>query len=423
MHPLRIAPKTWMDWTVLEAVPHGQRVRRGEWLVRLDDEKIREQIEDLEQGQPAAATALELAEAELANLVETTPRRLEAARRAQRLAEEDYAYFEQTGRPQRERSSRFYVKSAEQRLANAQEELKQLEKMYEADDLTEETEEIILKRQRFDVEAARFNLDNARLNSERELNLALPREQVNLETNRRDQQLALAFAQETLPRQLARKRFEVEKLRRDQDKTRRRLADLKADLDAMTVRAPIDGVVYYGACEDGKWTTGGAVAKKLLPGGKLTPHEVFMTVVDPERLQLKAVVSEADYGKLKPGLTGEGSPVALPDRPLTVRLESLATTPQIGGGFLATLSVPRDQTAGLMPGMTCKVKFDTQRDAVLVVPKAAVFSEGERKHVFVLNADGQPEQRSVKTGEADDQMIEIVQGLTAGEKILLQKPN
>lgn len=148
-----------------------------------------------------------------------------------------------------------------------------------------------------------------------------------------------------------------------------------------------------------------------------------MTVVDPERLQLKAVVPEAEYGRLKPGLTGEGAPVAQPDRQLTVRLEALATTPQIGGGFLATLSAPRDQTAGLVPGMTCKVKFDTPREEVLLVPKEAVFSEGDRKHVFVLKADGQHEKRSVKTGQADDKMIEIVEGLTAGEKILLKKPD
>ena len=85
--------------------------------------------------------------AELDNLKESTPQKLEAAKRSHRVANEDFTYFDKTNRVQREKSARFNLKSAEQRLENALEELKQLEKMYKADDLTEETEEIILKRQ------------------------------------------------------------------------------------------------------------------------------------------------------------------------------------------------------------------------------------------------------------------------------------
>src|SRR5437773_2131812 len=72
-----------------------------------------------------------------ANLEKTTPLNLAAARRTHRVANEELAYFEATGRAQREKSSRFNLKSAEQRLEGAKEELNQLEKMYKADDLTE----------------------------------------------------------------------------------------------------------------------------------------------------------------------------------------------------------------------------------------------------------------------------------------------
>jgi len=94
MRPVRLEPKAWADLTVVEAVPHGTRVKAGDVLVKLDTDRLRDQINDLEQDAPAAATALALANAELANLAETTPQRLETARRARRVFDEDHEYFE-----------------------------------------------------------------------------------------------------------------------------------------------------------------------------------------------------------------------------------------------------------------------------------------------------------------------------------------
>ena len=51
----------------------------------------------------------------------------------------------------------------EQYLSYSLEELNQLKKMYEADDLTEETEEIIIQRAQNDVDQAKF-VESARKN-------------------------------------------------------------------------------------------------------------------------------------------------------------------------------------------------------------------------------------------------------------------
>ena len=65
------------------------------------------------------------------------------------------------------KSAEFMVKYYDFMLNYEQDELTQLEKMYEADDLTEETEEIVLKRQRNSVEFAEFSLESARLSRDR----------------------------------------------------------------------------------------------------------------------------------------------------------------------------------------------------------------------------------------------------------------
>lgn len=424
MAPVKLEPKVWTDLTVLEAAPHGTRVKKGDMLVKLDIEKLKEQLDELERDQPASKLTLELSVAELQNLEQTTPLKLDAARRAQRNATEDLNYFAKTGRGAKEKSADFNIKNAEQRLEGAREELKQLQKMYKADDLVEDTEEIILKRQKFAVESGEYGLEVAKQGADWSLKHTIPREAELFTAGKRDQELALQLAQETLPRTLAKKRLDLEKLKRDQKKAEKRFADLKRDLELLSeVRAPADGLVYYGACEAGKWTTGATVAKKLVPTGKLLPNEVFITVVNPDKMILRAIVPEADLGQFTPGLEGKATPISAPELKVTVKLDDLGTIPLPAGGFEARLSVQPRAGARIMPGMNCKVVLTAPQAADrLRAPKEAVFSNGSERHVFVLKSDGTSEKRVVKTGLQDDKTVEIIEGLSEGEKILLHRP-
>lgn len=425
MSPVRIQAKAVPELTVLEAVPHGARVTKGQTLLKIDTEKLREQIEDLELDRPATILALELAEAELTNLSLTTPFKLEATKRAQRVATEDLAYFEAVGRANREKSITFNVKAAEQRLEGAREELTQLKKMYEADDLTEETEEIILKRQKNAVESSEFYLESAKLSADQSLKTGLPREHEAMRTAKRDQDVATNYAEETLNRTLAKKRLDFEKSKRDQKKADKRLAELKKDLEETTLTAPMDGLVYYGSCEDGKWTTGAAVAKRLVPGGKVAAREVVMTIVNPTRMVLRATVTEADVAKLKVGTEGHASPVSATDRKMAVAVDSLGEVPLPGGGFETRLTVSKSDGARLVPGMNCKVTLSGSRAAgqaqVVLVPKNFVFGEGADRFVYLATKSG-PEKHAVKAGASDDRNLEIEEGLDAGDKILIRKP-
>jgi multidrug efflux pump subunit AcrA (membrane-fusion protein) len=75
------------------------------------------------------------------------------------------------------------------------------------------------------------------------------------------------------------------------------------------------------------------------------------------------------------------------------------------------------------------VSFLTERAPVetaaprarLLVPKAAVRSDAGRDVVFVVH-DDRVERRAVTAGAADGDQIEIVSGLTAGEKVVVDAP-
>jgi HlyD family secretion protein len=419
MEAVKLAPKSWSDFTVQEVVAHGAQVKKGDVLIRFESEKLKDQLEDLEAERPGAKIAFELATAELDNLEQSTPAKLDAAKRAFRNADEDYSYFESTGRPQREKSVKFSLKGAEQRLENANEELKQLLKMYEADDVTEETEEIILKRQKYAVESSQFFLESQKLTTKRDLEVLIPREYENLKNTRRDQELALTLAEQNLPRALAKKRLDVDKMKRDQKKAEKKFADLKSDAELLTIKSPMDGTVFYGANENGKWTTGGTVSKKLIAGGKVSANEVIMTVVNAEDLLLKATIAEADLGNFKQGLKGTASPISAPNNKIPVQLDQLGYLPLPGGGFEAQISFKKEKGSHLLPGMTCKVSFSEGEKEHVLAPKDAVFGESDAKYVYLAKNS---KKRTVKVGESDDKMVAITDGLSSGDQILLKKP-
>src|SRR3984893_18711513 len=121
-------------------------------------------------------------------------------------------------------------------LESAREELKQLEKMYRSKDLTEETEEFILKRTRFDVRRAEFYVKMARIRADEIFKIELPRRDKALHENSAKAEVALEKAVSTLPLALQQRRLGLQKMKYEFAKNADRLAGLEKDRETLTVR-------------------------------------------------------------------------------------------------------------------------------------------------------------------------------------------
>jgi multidrug resistance efflux pump len=373
--------------TVQKAVEHGGRVRKGDTVVQLDLDRIDQAVRDLEAERHLAELAIRLAEKELPVLEQTTPIDLAAAERAKRVADEDLQKFLKEDRAFSEKSAEFMVKSARDYLDYAQEELNQLEKMYKANDLTEDTEKIILRRQRNYVERAAFSLKVAEKERDELLKLDLPRRDLALREAADKLGLALDKARATLPLTVNQKRLTLDKMKYDQAKTAERLARLKQDREAMTLKAPADGVVYYGRCVNGQWTTAAAMADKLQRGGQVQPDEILLTVVSPKKLFVRTEVEEKDFHQVKPGMAAKVVPTGLPDLKIAGKVESVSAIPITPGKFLARVAVESPGDGPVVAGMACSVKLVPYLKAdALTVPASAVFADEadeDRHHVYV----------------------------------------
>ena len=235
---------------------------------------------------------------------------LAAARRAKRDADQDLARFLTIDRAQSEDDAKYSVKSSEDSLAYALEELRQLEKMYQADDLTEESEEIILRRQRDTVARIERMVRRAKLARDRSLKTTIPRQKEGFEENVRRLSVALDRALLTLPAGTAKAKLDLAKMELDQKQAVVKLARLKQDRKRLEITAPIDGVVYYGQRTQGNWPAAATVAAKLRPGATLRPNEVLMTVVKTPATLVDVTIDEKAIGKLRAGLKGTAQPTS-----------------------------------------------------------------------------------------------------------------
>jgi RND family efflux transporter MFP subunit len=408
--------------TIRQIAEHGARVKQGDVLVAFDTIKLDEVLDDLEKDKKVLDAGIKLAEEDLPLFEKAAPTELAAAEFAKKRADEELSYFLDIGRAQSVKSADMMLKMAKFYVEYAEEELRQLEKMYKANDLTEETEKIILRRQQNYLEMERFFYQQSLISHDYLMKYTLPnREKLLRETQIKLGQ-TLDKARKTLVPTTIQKRASLAKMRHDQEKNAQRLERLRKDRVAMTVRAPSDGVVYHGKFHKGQWTLSGAQESKLAPRGTVMPDEVFLTVVKPRPVVVHLSIEEKDVHLLKPGAKGTAKVLYDPDRKLPARVTKLATVPTAPGKYDAVVALDADE-GQLMPGMGCTVKFVpyVKKDA-LTVPTKAVHEEDDRYVVYVARKDGKPETRQVTTGRADDGQTEILTGLSEGEEILLDRP-
>jgi hypothetical protein len=70
------------------------------------------------------------------------------------------------------------------------------------------------------------------------------------------------------------------------------------------------------------------------------------------------------------------------------------------------------------PDMYADVEFRVNLPSTLTVPSEAVLDSGEHKTVFVDRGNGFFEPRQVKTGDRDGNRIQILSGLSGGERVV-----
>jgi len=408
-----------------EVVPHGASVKEGDTLVRFDTESLNEQIEAQERLVASLRLSMEEAEREAKLIQMQLPLDKEQAELTKQQADEDYRFYLEFDKSFAERSNDHRLKSSKDFVDYSAEEIKQLEKMYKADDLTEESEEIVLRRARDDLERQKFSFEQAEQTYRRTKELSLPRTQRDRKNAHRLAEIAWERFQLTHPLTMEKREQTMAKSRQELNKANKTLEQLLEDLKACEVKSPRSGLVYYGRVQSGKWVGIAEGRAKLKKYGSITSHDVFLTVVSPDRLQLVGNVAETDVDKLRVGGVGKLTPTMRKNERLDVAVRSISPVPVGDGQFEVTLDL-KSSNKDFVPGMTGSVRLVTYYNPVaMTLPSNVVLTDeldDTIRYVNVLSAEDKPVRKNVEVGMTQGDRIEIRAGVGKSDKILVEKP-
>lgn len=419
-----LRPEVWSTFKVLEAVPHGKRVRKGDVLVKFDEKDIDESLAEKSLQQRLGELALMQAEEEFPRTEKSIALNYDQAKREYDQAKDEYDRFQKTMREMSEKLAEYYLKSAEQDFESAQEELDQLVKMYEADELTEETEEIVLRRQKFQVEAAKFFVDYSKINHDYTTSVSIPRREEMLKTAVELAKIEFERAKMSKSLGMNQQRYELQALRETRARSVEEHSKLEQDRGLMTLKAPADGIVYYGRQVNGRWIEVSSMEQKLIPYGNVSPNSVVMTIVKDRPMYVETSIGEKELPTVKADQEVTLVPAADSEVELKGSVKKVADVPGGGNKFAVQIGLEADNTPDwLMPGMTGKAKITTYdvEDAVVIAADLVQSDADDPKKKYVMlqvEDEEKPVRRDIKLGKTKDKEVEVLKGLKKGDEIV-----
>ncbi|WP_372663183.1 efflux RND transporter periplasmic adaptor subunit [Cohnella sp.] len=192
------------------------------------------------------------------------------------------------------------------------------------------------------------------------------------------------------------------------EESRQALTDLQEDINKAVLTAPFSGTVVSVAVQE---------------GASIKAYDTIAVVADPSRLVVAATLSRDDLNKVAMGmeaqvdinnagkLTGKVKQLPQPVDPnqgnQPLRLDQYL--------LVEVKDLPKTATRGTPLSVSVIVN---RKENALVIPLAALRTIGARTYVQVVEADGSKREVDVEAGQQTSTDVEILQGLTLGQKVV-----
>ena len=197
----------------------------------------------------------------------------------------------------------------------------------------------------------------------------------------------------------------------------------QAAVAGTVLTAPIAGTVNSVSGAVGSTVSGGGASTASSSAG--TTPTGFVVITNPTGMEVTADFAEADALKLQAGqgaaVTLNASGAQLNAKVLSVSSLPVSSSSGISSSgtveYSALLSITSD-TSNLRTGLSASVSVLTgEVDNALYLPTAALTGTGTTRLATVVEANGTTKSQSVTVGLAGDTDVQILSGLTNGEKV------
>lgn len=188
------------------------------------------------------------------------------------------------------------------------------------------------------------------------------------------------------------------------EQARAAVAQAKTLFEYTRIRAPFDALITEKSAE---------VGMLAAPGMPL------LVVEDKRRLRLEVTVNETDIDAIRLRQPVAMVVDALGTEELTGQVAQIVPAADPASrSFLVKVDLPADPR--LRSGLFGRARFPHGEREALLVPQAAVVQRGQLEAVYAVDDDGVVQLRFVTLGKSFAQQVEILSGLSAGERILAE---
>jgi HlyD family secretion protein len=230
------------------------------------------------------------------------------------------------------------------------------------------------------------------------------------------EEATLRLAQLTRRRDLRQQaaRADLRALQIRAERAKRAMDHAKANMEKLEILAPMDGVVVLTPV----FKDNGPA--DVAEGDEVRPGQSFVQVVDPNTMQVRLKVNQADLYVLKVGQAARVHLDAYADLELPARIEQLGAVGSSAFSdrvrtFIGIVSIGGSDPR-MMPDLSAAVDVELERvKDVLVLPRDAVREKEEGKGLVQLSGGG---TREVKLGPRSDHEVVVVSGVEPGTAVI-----
>lgn len=187
---------------------------------------------------------------------------------------------------------------------------------------------------------------------------------------------------------------------------RAQLSEVGQELDYTVLRAPFAGIITHRYVHVGE----------AVQAGPPSPQQLIqLQALNDLRVNVQVPQSVADAIRTHHAAQVRWNDDGVERRVAVTNVEVFPYADSDTHTFNVRLNLPVGKT-GLYPGMTVKVAFATGETTRLLVPSSALVQRGELTGVYVIDDHGVV-LRQVRIGNRDGDQVEVLAGLSNGERI------
>ncbi|MCG3135993.1 MAG: Multidrug resistance protein MdtA [Planctomycetes bacterium] len=416
-----VRPKIPGQAKIVSLVDEGSQVQAGDVVCELDSTETLKQVQDLENRVIALRGEVAAAEAELEIQTGQNASDIRDAEQEKHFAEVELERWEKGEFVQEKSRREIRVTEAKSELERATRRFEQMPDLEKEGFVTKEQ----VEEERLRKVKAESEVHLATLDLESYERYEAPKAKQQRESDVRKAGEDIVRTQQRSEARLAQRKSAVERQRGELRNVEARLAEAKANLENMVIRAPSAGMVVYGDARN-PWDE-----RQVKVGESVYSGQPFLTLPDLTSMLVVVAIHEADISRIKPGQTATVAVETARERTITgkvLRVAPMAAqqNQRWGDGvkrFNVDVQIDGDVSAmKLKPGLTATVEILVEElKDVVAVPVQAVFSERGKFHVY-RQSGGAVSRAAVTIERGNQQYAVVTAGLAPGDGVLLFDP-